>query len=86
MAATETWPRPFEKRALGRARFALDQRERQVAAEDDAAFARQSVGEAARERADAGDRHDAERDAGDEHVEAAQAAAHLAQREAQRSI
>ena len=36
------------------------------------------------DRADAGDRHHAERDAGDEHVEAAQAAAHFAQRVTQR--
>ena len=72
-----------EERPLVRRGLALDQRERQVAAEDDLALARQAVGEARRQRADAGDRHAAERDAGDEHVEAAQAAAHLAQREAQ---
>ena len=62
----------------------MDQRERQVAAENDAALARETVGQAGRDRADAGDRHHAERDAGDEHVEAAQAAAQFAQREAQR--
>ena len=58
-----------------------DQRERQIAAEDDPALPRQSVGKARRQRADAGDRHAAERDAGDEHIEPAQPAAHLAQRE-----
>jgi hypothetical protein len=59
--------------------FALDQRERHVAAEQGAALARQAVAEAGGDRADAGDRHHAERDAGDENVEAAQAAAQFAQ-------
>ena len=72
----------IEEFALGRACLARHQRERRVAAENDAALARQPVSEAARERADAGDRGDAERDAGNEHRKAAQAAAHLAQREA----
>ena len=64
--------------------LALDQRERDVAAEQRAALAREAVAEARRDRADAGDRHDAERDAGDEDAEAAQPAAQFAQREAQR--
>ena len=64
--------------------FALDQGERDVAAEQRAALARQSLAEAGGDRADAGDRHHAERDAGDEDVEAAQAAAQFAQGKAQR--
>ena len=64
-------------------RLPRDQREGEVAAEDDAALPRQAVGKTGGKRADAGDGHGAERDAGDEHVEAAQARAHLAQREAQ---
>ena len=63
--------------------FALDQRERNVAAEQRAALARQTFAEAGRDRADAGNRHHAERDAGDEDVKAAQAAAQFAQRVAQ---
>ena len=74
----------FQECPLVRRGLALDQREREIAAEDDLALARQPVGEAGRQRADAGDRHAAERDAGDEHVEAAQAAAQFAQRKAQR--
>ena len=69
VAATETWPCEVEKCPLGRLGLAMDQRERQIAAEDDAALARKPIGQASRERADAGDRHDAERDAGDEHRE-----------------
>src|SRR5262249_16172993 len=63
--------------------LALEQDEGDVAAEQVAALARHAVAEARRDRADAGDRHHAERDAGDEHIEAAQAAAQLAQRVAQ---
>ena len=74
----------FQEGHFRRRGFALDQAEGQVAAENDAALARQSVGQARGQRADAGDRHGAERDAGDEDVEAAQARAHFAQREAQR--
>ena len=59
--------------------FALDQRERYIAAEQRAALARQTFAEARRDRADAGNRHHAERDAGDENLEAAQAAAQFAQ-------
>ena len=63
--------------------FALDQRERNVAAQQRAALARQTFAEARRDRADAGNRHHAERDAGDEDVKTAQAAAQFAQRIAQ---
>ena len=52
--------------------FVLFQREGDVAAEQRAALAGETVGEARRHRADAGDRHHAERDTGDEDVEAAQ--------------
>ena len=73
----------LQEGALVRFGLALDQVEVEIAAEDDLALAREAVGEARRQRADAGDRHHAERDAGDEDIEAAQAPAHLAQREAQ---
>ena len=63
--------------------FALDQRERHIAAEQRAALARQPFAEARRHRADAGNRHHAERDAGDEDVEAAQSPAQFAKRVAQ---
>ncbi len=84
VAVVETRPARVEERALRRIGFAVDEREGEVAAEDGAAFAREPVAEARRERVDAGDRHHAERDAGDEHVEAAQSAAQVPQREAQR--
>src|SRR5262249_50964391 len=64
---------------LGRLGFALEQHEGDVAAEQVAAFARQSVAEARRDRTDACNRHHAKRDAGNEDVEAAQTAAQLAQ-------
>ena len=48
-----------------RRRLALDQAEREIAAENHPAFAREAVGEAAGQRADAGDRRHAERDAGE---------------------
>ena len=63
----------------------MNQRERQIAAQDDAALAGQSIGEAPRKRADAGDRHHAERDAGDEDAKAVQPAAQFAERKAQRT-
>ena len=69
---------------LVRRGFTLDQRESEVAAEDDAAFARKPVGEAAGQRAHAGDRHAAQRDASEEDVEAMEPAAQFAQRETQR--
>src|SRR6185312_3403311 len=71
------------KSELVRLGFALEQQERDVAAEQSAAFARHAFAEARRDRADAGNRHHPKRDAGDEDVEAAQAAAQLAQRIAQ---
>jgi hypothetical protein len=73
-----------EERALVRARFTQAQREREVATENDAAFAREPVREPRRDRVDAGNGHDPERDAADEHVEAAQAPAQFAECEAQR--
>ena len=84
VAAAETRPARSRKARSAAIGLAMDQREREVAAEDGAAFAREPVAEARRERVDAGDRHHAERDAGDEHVEAAQPAAQVAQRKAQR--
>ena len=73
----------FQKAAFKGIGLAVDQQERKIAAENDAALPLDSIGEAARERADAGDRHDAERDAGDENAKAVQAAAKFAEREAQ---
>ncbi len=70
--------------ALGRRGFALDQRKRGVAAQQCAAFTRQSIAKAGRDRTDTRDRHHAERDACDEHIEAAQAAAQFTKRIAQR--
>ena len=55
-----------EERTLGRSCFAQAQREREVAAQDDAPFARETLGQGRGHRADAGDRRDAERDAGHE--------------------
>ena len=68
----------LEKRVLGRARVAQAEREGDVAAENDAAFAREPVRQPRRDRVDAGNGHDSERDAADEHVEAAQAPAQFA--------
>jgi hypothetical protein len=73
----------IEKGAFGRTCLALDQGKGEVAAEDRAAFAGQSVLQAAGERADAGDRHHAQRQARHEHVEAAQPGAQLAHRKPQ---
>jgi hypothetical protein len=73
-----------EKGALVAARFALDQRKGQIAAEDQLTGIGDAVGEARRYRADAGDRQHAERDAGNEDAETAHAAAQLAPGEAQR--
>ena len=64
--------------------LALEQHESDVAAEQRATLARQSLAQARRDRANAADRHHAKRDAGDENVEAAQAAAQFAQCVAQR--
>ena len=74
-------PRLSQKRALVVAGLAMDQRERHVAAEDGAAFAREAAGEAFGERADAGNRHHAKRDAEDQNIEAAKPAAQFAQGE-----
>ena len=46
VAAAETWPRAVEEGALGGVGLAMDQREREVAAEDGAALAREPVAEA----------------------------------------
>src|SRR5207342_3575359 len=73
-----------EKRPFVRAGFTQAQGERQVAAENDAAFAREPIRKPGRDRTDAGDRHHPERDAGDKHIEPAQAAAQFARGEAQR--
>src|SRR5262249_19770048 len=60
--------------------LALDHGEGDVAAEQRAALAGETVAKARSDGADTGDRHHAERDAGDEDIEAAQAAAQFAQR------
>src|SRR5262249_23519397 len=62
-------PLRLEEGALRRGRLALAEAEREVAAQDGAALARESLVEARGKRADAGDRHYAEGDAADEHVE-----------------
>ena len=73
-----------EKRALGRARLALDERKGEIAAQDRAAFARQALGQAFRKRSDARDRHHAQRDAGDENKKPAQTGTQFAQRKFKR--
>ena len=57
--------------ALGVARLPLNEREGEVAAEDDLSGTGNAVGKACGHRADAGDGHHAERDTGDENREAA---------------
>ena len=74
----------IQEGALGIARLALNEREGEVAAEDDLAGAGDAVGEARGHRADARDGHHAKRDAGDENPEAAQAAAQFAPGKTQR--
>ena len=74
----------LQKCALIGIGFAQTESERQVAAEDDAAFAFEPLGEPGCERAHSGHRHDAKRDAGDKHVESAQAGPQFACSEAQR--
>ena len=69
--------------AFVRCDFALNQREREISAENDAAFARKAISEARRHRSHAGYRHAAERDAEDKHVKAIQAAAQFAHCKAQ---
>jgi hypothetical protein len=64
-----------EEFAFVGAGLAVDEREGQIAAQDDAAVAGEPIGETSRERADAGDRHHAERDAGNEDAKAVQATA-----------
>ncbi len=64
--------------------LALDQRKRNIAAEQRTAFSRKTVAQTGRHRADTGNRHHAKRDTGDEDIEAAQSAAQLTQRVAQR--
>src|SRR6185295_14157760 len=63
--------------------FALNQREREISAKNDAAFARKAISETRRNRAHAGYRHAAKGNAEDKHVEAVQAAAQLAHCKAQ---
>ena len=70
-----------EGHLLGR-RLAIEQRDRDVAAQDLARIGAQAFLDGAAERQDGGDRGDAQRQAGDEQAEAAQAAAHLAPGEA----
>ncbi len=61
----------------------MDQRKRRVAAEDHASLTRHPVAERLRQALDADDRGDAERDADEEDPQAREAAAQVAQREAQ---
>jgi hypothetical protein len=65
------------------ARFAVNQAEGHVAAEDLSALLRQALGERARDGGHAGDGGHPERDAGEEDAEAPQAPAQLAERQAQ---
>src|SRR6185369_1344188 len=60
----------LQERAFVRRDFALNQRECQIPAENDAALARKTISEARRYRSHAGYRHAAERDAEDKHVKA----------------
>src|SRR6516162_4252828 len=71
-----------EKGAFARVGFALNKREGEIAAEDEAAGLADAVGEACSNRADAGDRQHAKRNAGDEDAKAAQTAAQIAPGEA----
>src|SRR5215475_8199286 len=73
----------LEERALVRRDLALNQRESQISAENDATFTRKAIGEARRHRSHAGNRHAAEGNAEDKHIEAVQAAAQFAQCKAQ---
>jgi hypothetical protein len=68
----------LEECALVRRGLSLDQRERKIAAENDAAFARKAVGKACRQGTDSGDRHAAQCDANDENVKSVQATANFA--------
>ena len=72
-----------EPGAFLRRRLALEQRHRDIAAEDGAAFVGEALGHAAGDRADPGDGGDAEDDAGEEDAEAGEAAAELAEGEAE---
>src|SRR4029078_4029862 len=74
----------LQERAFVRRDFALNQRECQIPAENDAALARKTIREARRYRSHAGYRHAAERDAEDKHVKAIQAATQFTQCKAQR--
>ena len=56
----------------------MDERERGVAAEDHASFARETIIESARETFDADDRRDAERDAEEKDAKARESAAQVA--------
>ena len=79
------WPWRVEEGALGRVGLAMDQRRTTRSPPRITRPSRASPSaRLARHRADAGDGHDAERDAGDEHAKPAQAAAQVAEREAQR--
>ncbi len=78
--ATRPWlPQPLALGALGRP---MRPRQRHVAAEQRLALALEARAQRVGKRADAGDDRDAQRDAGDEDVEAPEAVALLAQRQA----
>ena len=68
----------LQERAFVRRDFALNQRERQISAENDAALTRKTISEARRHRSHACYRHAAERDASEENVEPVEAAAQFA--------
>jgi hypothetical protein len=65
--------------AFVRRDFALNERESEIPAENDAAFTRKTIGETRCHRSHAGYRHAAESNTKDKHVEAVQAAAQFAQ-------
>src|SRR5262245_34881916 len=73
----------LQERALVRRDLALNQRESQISAENDATFTRKAIGEARRHRSHAGYRHAAKGNAEDKHVKAVQATAQFAQCKAQ---
>ena len=63
----------------------MNEREGEIAAQDDAAVTGEPIGETSRERADPRDRHHAKRDTSNKDAKAVQAPAQFAKREAQRA-
>ena len=75
-------PVAFEERLFVRRQATMDQRERGVAAEDDAPLAPQAVVEGLRQALDPDDRHDPKRDAEEKDAQPCKAAPEVAQGEA----